>query len=180
MTSCADRTSAPKIVAFGDSLVEGYGASTEGGFVTLLSRSTGVSITNVGVSGDTTEGALARVGSVVEANPDITLVLLGGNDALRKVPLEATEKNLSTIIETLQKGNTHVVLLGVVGGFPDPYADMYKRLAKKYHVTYVSNVLSGIFGHSDLTSDSIHPNEAGYKKIADRLKPILEKECGKL
>lgn len=178
--SCAERTPVPRVVAFGDSLVEGYGATTDGGFVTLLSQGTGVPITNLGVRGDTTESALTRIASVVDATPDITLVLLGGNDALRKVRLATTEQNLATIIDTLQQNKSKVVLIGVIGGLPDPYSSMYKRLAKKYDVTYVPNVLSGILGHADLTSDSIHPNEAGYTRITDRLTPILEKECARL
>lgn len=179
--SCADRAPAPLIVAFGDSLVAGYGATTEGGFVALLTQALGVPITNLGKNGDTTAQAKARLEAVVAASPDITLVLLGGNDALRRVSVEETEKNLREIVASLQKAGSRVVLLGVIGGFPrDPYAPMYERLAEEFDVTYVSNVLSGIITRADLMSDGIHPNQAGYKKIADRLLPIIEDECTEL
>lgn len=179
--SCRERLAQPRVVAFGDSLVAGYGATLEGGFVSLLSQSLGVPILNLGKSGDTTAQGKARVDTALAANPDITLVLLGGNDALRRVSVEETEQNLREIIEALQKSGSRVVLLGVIGGFPrDPYASMFKQLAEEYEVTYVSNVLSGIIAHADLMSDSIHPNQAGYQKIADTLLPLLEDECREL
>lgn len=175
--ACADRVPPSRILAFGDSLVAGNGASITGGFVTILSREAGVSIANFGKSGDTTVDAKARLTSVVAAAPTITLVLLGGNDALQRLPVAETEKNLAAIIEELQKNGSQVVLLGVVGGLPDPYAAMYRRLAKEYGVDYVPNVLAGIIGHSDLMSDSVHPNQQGYQKIADKVLPTLERAC---
>jgi acyl-CoA thioesterase-1 len=168
----------PRIVAFGDSLVAGYGATTEGGFVTMLGQAIGVPITNLGRNGDTTARGLARVDAVAKASPNITLLLLGGNDALQKVPQGETEQNLSSLIEAIQESGSRVILIGVIGGFPDPYGKMYARLAEKYHVTYVSNILSGLIGHEDLMSDSVHPNEAGYQKVAARLVPVVEGECG--
>jgi acyl-CoA thioesterase I len=166
-----------KVVAFGDSLIAGNGATTEGGFVTLLAQGAGIPITNFGRSGDTTEDARKRLPSVVSSSPSITILLLGGNDALRKVPEAQTEENLGYIIAELQKTGSKVILLGVIGGIPDPYGDMYKRLADTYDVTYVPNVLSGLIGRSDFMSDPIHPNQAGYEKIAARILPVLEKEC---
>lgn len=177
--SCSTR--APRIVAYGDSLVEGYGASTEGGFVTGLSQSAGVPIVNAGVSGNTTADALARISDVVAQKPDIVLLLLGGNDALQRVPLETTKANLGSIIESLQQGGAHVVLIGVIGGFPrDPFAQMFSGLAHQYRTTYVPNILSGIITDRSLMSDEIHPNDAGYAKIAVRLRPILESACASL
>lgn len=173
-------SSAPRVVAFGDSLIAGYGATTPGGFVTLLSNSAGIPIANLGKNGDTTADAKARASAALASDSDIVLVLLGGNDALRQVPVAQTEQNLGEVVSALQEGGSRVILLGVIGGFPrDPYAPMFERLAKTHDVTYVPNVLSGIIGHADLMSDQVHPNEAGYQKIADRLLPVLEKECSK-
>jgi acyl-CoA thioesterase I len=177
LASCSDKEPQPRIVVFGDSLVAGYGATTEGGFVTMLSRELGVPIQNLGRNGDTTERAYARISSVTDISPDVTIVLLGGNDALQKVPEATTEQNLSAIVETLQKSGSEVILIGVIGGFPDPYADMYKRIAEEHDVTYVSNILSGIIGRSEFMSDAVHPNEAGYAKITNRLLPIVEGQC---
>lgn len=182
-TACKDVVPKPTIIALGDSLVAGYGAPDGQDFVTLLSTKLGVSIKNLGVSGDTTAQGLARA-SDIEESPDIAIILLGGNDALRKVPLEQTKSNLGKIIEKFQadkEKHTRVILIGVLGGFPiDPYSGMYKELAKQYDVTYVPNILSGLFGHKEFMSeDGLHPNSAGYVKIADRLYPIVEEVCGR-
>lgn len=177
--SCAHSTPQPSVAAFGDSLVRGYGAQTDGGFVTMLSQKVGLPIANFGKDGNTTAAALERMDSVVVTHPSIVLVLLGGNDALQKVPQADTEKNLRTIITRFQADGSKVLLLGIIGGFPfsDPYASMFSSLAKEYKTDYIPNVLSGIIGHTDFMSDTVHPNEAGYRKIAERVYPILEKVC---
>jgi acyl-CoA thioesterase-1 len=170
----------PVIIAFGDSLVEGYGAPRGGDFVSKLSISLGVPIQNYGRSGDTTADGIARV-KEVEGRGDIAILLLGGNDALKKVPVSQTKENLATLIKRLQAdGKTHVILVGVLGGFPsDPYAPMFRELAKEYQVTYVPNILSGLIANTKYMSDQVHPNEAGYEKIAERLAPILNTVCSK-
>lgn len=180
--SCRERTPQPVVVAFGDSLVEGYGATTKGGFVSLVSASAGIPIRNFGKSGDTTESAESRVPEVLKANPDVVIVLLGGNDTLRRVPPETTEANLDGMLATFRDSGARIVLLGVIGGLPfkDPYPQMYETLAEKYDAVYVSNVLSGLITKPEFMSDSIHPNEAGYGRIAERVLPALEEACGKL
>ena len=176
--SCNTVVPRPIIIAFGDSLVEGYGAREGGDFVSKLSARIGVPILNYGKSGDTTTDGLARV-KEVEGRADIVILLLGGNDALRKTPLAETKQNLATLIERFQAGGrTQVVLVGVLGGFPsDPYAPMFKELAKERDVTFVPNILSGLIANSKYMSDQVHPNEAGYEKIADRLTPIMNAAC---
>ena len=176
--SCADRDPAPVIVAFGDSLVAGQGATTPGGFVSLLSAQAGVPILNFGRGGDTTAAALTRIDAALAAKPSVVLVLLGGNDALRRVPSPTTEANLDAIIGRFQGAGAEVVLLGVMGDlFNDPYPDMFERLAKKHDVELVSNVLAGLLGRNELMSDAIHPNEEGYSRIAARVLPVLEEAC---
>lgn len=178
MASCSD--TAPKIVAFGDSLVYGYGATKGNNFVSVLSTSIGVPITNLGVNGDTTASALERIDAVADTNPDIVIVLLGGNDALRRVPVSETEENLNSIISTLKQEGNEVILVGVIGGFPsDPFKPMFQRLSETHGVEYVPNVLSGIIGTTNFMSDEIHPNDAGYAKIAAKIQPALEQVCAK-
>lgn len=180
--SCA--AAHPIVVAFGDSLVKGYGAPAGQDFVSGLSQKTGIPILNLGVSGNTTSDGLMRVGQVLTANPDIVIVLLGGNDALQQVPIEKTRANLDKILQTIlsyQGKPIRVILVGVVGGFlNDPYASMFQELAQTYGVTYVPNILSGLITDPQYMSDQVHPNAAGYAKIADRLYPILEHVCGSL
>jgi acyl-CoA thioesterase I len=176
--SCDTVVPRPVIIAFGDSLIEGYGAPRGGDFVSKLSSRIGVPILNYGKSGDTTTDGLARV-KEVEGRADIAILLLGGNDALKKTPVSQTKENLATLIERLQAGGkTHVILVGVLGGFPsDPYAPMFKELAKEYDVTFVPNILSGLIANTTYMSDQVHPNEAGYEKIAERLTPIMNTVC---
>ncbi len=162
------------IVAFGDSLVAGYGSTKGNDFVSLLSKGLGEEIINLGVSGDTTAGGLARIDSALNREPKITILLLGGNDFLRKVPREETFSNLRTIISKLQERGSIVVLLGVRGGLLSDSADgYYKDLAEETGSAYVEDILDGLFGDARYMSDSIHPNDAGYLKIAERLYPVL-------
>jgi lysophospholipase L1-like esterase len=159
------------IVAFGDSLVAGVG-SNRGGFVDLL----GERVINLGVSGNTTRDALARINELDDYNPKVVIVLLGGNDFLRKVPEEETFSNLSQIIQEVQKRGAVVLLLGVRSGIlSNRYDKEFKRLSEELGTAYVSDVLDGVFGHPDLMYDTIHPNDSGYKLIADRVRPELNK-----
>jgi acyl-CoA thioesterase-1 len=179
---CSDIIPRPTITAFGDSLVRGYGASTAGGFVTMLSNSTGVSINNLGRNGDTSQGAYERIDSVIATHAKIVVLLIGGNDALQNVSQATTEKTIGKIISTLQANGSQVLLLGVLGSYPfsDPYAPMFARLAKEYNTEYLPNVLSGIIGRENLMSDAVHPNEEGYQMIAKRVYPLLENECASI
>lgn len=178
---CRDMNPEPTIVAFGDSLVDGYGASTRGGFVTMLATSLDTPIINEGRNGDTTQSAQTRLNDVLSIKPDIVLLLLGGNDVLQQTPPAETKRNLGEMIEQLQAQGTKVILLGVIGGIGigDPFKDMFDELRDTYDVAYVPNVLSGLLGHQEYMSDPIHPNEAGYRKIADKVLPVLEDVCTK-
>lgn len=163
------------IVAFGDSLIEGVGATKGSDLVSLLAQKTGKEIINLGVSGNTTEQGLARIKEVTDLKPKLTIVLLGGNDYLRKIPEEQTFKNLEQIIAQIQSTGSTVLLLGVRGGLlSDRYEEQYKMLAQKTGSVYVSNVLDGLIGDKRYMSDAVHPNNVGYQKIADRVLPELE------
>lgn len=162
------------IIAFGDSLVEGVGSTTGNNFVSLLSLKIGQPIVNLGHSGDTTLDGLNRLSEIDKYNPKVVILLLGGNDYLKKIPQAETKKNLSAIIENTQKRGSVVLLLGVRGGLlNDPFDEMFINLDKTYNTAYVSDVLEGLIGKEDYMSDAVHPNDEGYKKIADRIYPIL-------
>lgn len=163
------------IVAFGDSLVVGVGATEGKDFVTVLSNKIGEPIINLGKSGDTTAMAMTRLDKVLGNNPKIVLLLLGGNDYLRKVPKEETFSNLGTMIKAIQDQGAAVIVLGVRGGvISDNYKDDFESLSKEYSTAYVPDVLDGLLGHSDLMYDSIHPNDAGYQIIADKIFPVIK------
>jgi lysophospholipase L1-like esterase len=136
------------IVAFGDSLTAGYGAEN-GGYVAELSARLGNEIINAGRVGDTTGTALARLETdVLMRNPDAVIVFLGGNDILQGVRPATVGENLDQILRRISAREARIVLVEPSGGlFPANY--------------------------SDLLSDNIHPNERGYKLIADRIEPAL-------
>lgn len=162
------------IVAFGDSLVAGVGSESGGGFVSFLEERTDREIINLGVPGDTTADGLARVGDVLRDDPGIVIVLLGGNDALRRMPLEETFANLNAIVTTLTDNGSIVILLGIRGGvLSDPYSDQFESLTDRTHALYVPNILSGLITKPELMSDSVHPNDLGYRLIADRVYDVL-------
>lgn len=163
------------IVAFGDSLVYGLG-STDGGFVSILEEKIRESIINLGVMGDTTEMGLARVKTLDKYKPKVVILLLGGNDYLRKVPEDQTFKNLEKIIDEIHARGSMVLLLGIQGGvLKDNYEARFEDLAEKKGTAYVPNVLDNIIYDRTLMSDAVHPNDLGYERIAEKIKPKLEK-----
>lgn len=162
------------VLMFGDSLVEGVGASVGQTLPDQLERLLKVPVLNYGVSGDTTRDALLRLNQAVAEKPKIAIILLGGNDFLRKIPREETFTNLEKIVTAFQGEGAITVVLGVRSGIVGGGADEeYEALAKRTGSVYMSDVLAGLFGRSELMSDALHPNDQGYTKIAERLAPIL-------
>ena len=159
------------IIAFGDSLTAGYGAQPGDDYPSKLSSMIGTSIVNAGVSGDTTESALARIdGDVVARGPRIVIVGLGGNDFLQGVPLATTERNLRSIIRAVHAAGAMVVLLGF--RFPSlsaNYDKMYASVAGDERCLLVPDLLDGIMANPSLKSDEIHPNARGYALMAERI-----------
>lgn len=159
------------IVAFGDSLTEGYGATQGEDYPSRLTTRIGTTVLNAGVSGDTTESALARVeADVLPNNPRIVIVGLGGNDYLRRVDRPTTEANLRAIVKKLQAQGAMVVLLGF--RFPSiniDYEAMYERVADEERCLLIPDLLDGILSDPALRSDAIHPNARGYDLMADRV-----------
>jgi len=168
-------TGGTAVIAFGDSLVAGRGASPGQDFVSVLSRRTGIPIVNAGRSGDTTGSALERLEEdVLARDPRIVIVLLGGNDFLRRIPAVEAFGNLGTIVERIRGAGAAVILVGVaVGLLEDPYAERYEALARDTGSGLVPDILDGILGRQDLMADPIHPNDSGYAIIAGRLDPVL-------
>jgi acyl-CoA thioesterase I len=159
------------IIAFGDSLTAGFGASAGEDYPTKLSTRSGVTVVNAGVSGDTTESARERLDrDVLAHDPRIVIIGLGGNDYLRSVPITVTEANLRAIIRESQDAGAMVVLLGFT--FPSlnaNYGAMYERVAKEEGCLLIAGALKGILRDPALKSDAIHPNARGYDLMAERI-----------
>ena len=168
------------IVCFGDSLTEGVGGGSGEDYPTVLSRHLAFPVLNAGERGDTTAQALARLtDAVLSKNPRLVVILLGGNDFLRRVPLQETRKNLEEIVQRIQAHGAMVVIAGLrLGFFTDEYAEIFEQTARQFGALYVPGVMKGILSDSALRSDPIHPNGAGYRLIAERIaekvKPLLQ------
>ncbi len=165
------------IIAFGDSLVYGTGASQRGetDMFSLVSKNLGVEIINKGVPGDTTVDGLERLeNDVLSQDPKIVFILLGGNDYLQKIPKEQTFQNLKLIVKKIQEKGAIVILMGIRGGLLDHFENEFEKLAKEYNTGYIPDVLEGIILNRDLMADSVHPNDKGYRIISIRVFSVLE------
>lgn len=164
------------VVMFGDSLVEGVGATHGHTLPELLSKRVHTPIVNMGIKGQTSSQGLARINSVIDLDPKVVMVLFGGNDYLHDMPLEVTFKNIDDIVAILQEFGAIVVLLGIQGGIlTDPYSEEFRKIAIRRGALYVPSVLEGIIGEDHLMSDEVHPNNIGYTMIADKIYPVLKK-----
>lgn len=163
-----------KIVAFGDSLTYGYGATNEDdAYPSKLEKISGYTVINAGVNGDTAHAGVKRIIKVVqEHNPDLVIVSLGGNDMLRKQDKDL-EHNLSAIIEYLLSRNIQVVLLAepqpsiafLVNSLSD--AAVYQKVANKHKIPLIENVFSRYLSEYKYKSDTIHLNSDGYELVAE-------------
>ncbi len=163
------------VVLLGDSLAQGVGATPGNSLSVLLSRMVSREIVNLGVSGDTTADGLKRLDKALESQPSVLIILLGGNDYLRKVPIDETFLNLHKIVARAQATGAITLVLGVRGGLlTDPFEGRFESLANETGSAYVPDVLDGLIGNNTLMSDAIHPNDQGYLRIAEKVYPVLK------
>ena len=158
------------IICFGDSLTYGTGAGQGMDYPSQLSKIIAKPVLNAGVPGDTTTEALQRLErDVLSRSPDIVLITLGGNDLKNGIAKDIAFDNLKVIVESIQNQGSRVI----IGGLKFPLRDRgfgreYKKLADQTGAILISNILEGIMGNRKLMSDPIHPNNAGYKIMAQR------------
>jgi acyl-CoA thioesterase-1 len=162
------------IVCLGDSITAGVGASAGRGFVAVLGERLGREVLNDGVSGDTAAGGLSRLPQVLAQDPWLVIVELGGNDILRQVPIEETEEALGEIVRRLLAARVLPLLIAVGGPFGSRHADMYDRLASRYHVPVVRKVLREILLDPALKADEVHPNDDGHARLAAAVAAQIE------
>ena len=176
-----------KILVMGDSLSAGYGIDIEDGWVSLLEKQltqkNNVQIINASVSGETSSGGKSRLPMLLNQHqPDIVILELGGNDALRGQPLKLLEQNLQFMIDASKKANAKVLLAGMQippnygARYSNQFKALFPALAEKNKTGLIPFLLEGIGGNSELMQrDGIHPTAEAQPIIVENVKKELVK-----
>lgn len=169
------------VLALGDSLTAGYGASQGADYPAQLAQITGWKVINGGVSGDTSEQALARLPDLMKHSPQLVIVSIGGNDFLRKRPESETRANISKILNQIKAARVPAVLVAIpyftTGALFGSVSEhpLYDDLAKEHDVPLLKGAWADILGDKDLKSDQIHGNDKGYRQFAEEMAQFLKK-----
>ena len=173
------------IVAFGDSLTAGYGVSSDQSYPANLQRDLDARgyhyrVVNEGISGNTSKDGVLRAQAIAALHPKVVIIAFGGNDGLRGLPILDTERNLATIISTMQDAHAKVILGGIT--LPPNYGSeyiakfnaIYKKQAAAFHVPLLPFMLKGVYGvPGSMQNDGIHPTAKGCQQVARNFLPLL-------
>lgn len=175
-----------RILALGDSLTAGYGLPAGQGFApqlekALKARGHDVRVIDAGVSGDTTAGGLARLDWALGDDPQVAIVELGANDALRGLDPDQAYRNLDAILTRLKQKGVRVVLAGMVApanwgpDYGKRFDAIYRRLAEKHSVAHYPFFLEGVAKDPGLNlADGLHPTAEGVAVVVRRILPMVE------
>ncbi|MBT0651596.1 arylesterase [Geomobilimonas luticola] len=183
LAGCPSRPKVPPIppggvvLAFGDSITHGTGATPEESYPTVLAREIGFRVVNAGVPGEVTAEGLARLPEVLDRErPALMILCLGGNDIIRHLDSRQTAGNLRAMIRMARERGVSVILVGVpsfgLSMDPPPY---YGEIAGEFGIPYDGKSLPRILGTRSLKADTIHPNGTGYRQLAMALTRLLHK-----
>ncbi len=170
-------TSDSVILTFGDSLTVGVGTSEQHSYPVVLEELSQRRVIRSGVSGEETKQGLARLPVVLdEFQPNLVVLLQGGNDILRNRNLQQTKQNLANMIELMQSRSIDVVLVGVPEKklFSD-VAPFYEQLASEYDLVFADDLLSDLLRNNEYKSDAVHLNKQGYRILAESIHQLLVK-----
>lgn len=165
------------VLALGDSLTYGTGATAETSYPAALARLTGWNVVNAGIPGDTSAGALARLPELLQQHkPPLVIVSIGGNDFLRRVPPAETRSNIRAICEQVVAAGAQPLLVAVPEASAFAAAArslgdhaLYEELATELKVPVHGAGWTGILNDPALRSDPIHGNARGYEVFAEGL-----------
>lgn len=179
----------PTILVLGDSLSAGYNFDVEQGWVELLNQKLQQegyphTVINGSISGDTTTQGLLRLPTLLEQHdPEIVIIELGGNDALRGTAPNLIKRNLSKLIDTSKRSGAEVLLLGIQippnygQRYAQAFFDNYAQLANEKKVKLVPFFLENVGGNDDLMQDDgIHPNVKAQPLLLENIWPQLESQ----
>jgi acyl-CoA thioesterase-1 len=178
---------AKTILVIGDSISAGYGIQRDHGWVALLEAKVAAltpphRVVNASISGDTTGGGLARLPRAIEVHkPDVVVIELGGNDALRGYPIDRIENNLDAMVTLAKRGGAAVVVLGMEippnygERYTQAFRSMYANVATRAGAALVPFLLDGVATDAALMqSDGIHPTAAAQTRLLDNVWPALQ------
>lgn len=165
------------IVCFGDSITAGVGAGGAPTYPDLLAQRLEADVVNAGYPGATAADLLARLPEALAHDPWLVIVEAGGNDMLRRVPVGETEAAVRGLVQGVLAAGAVPMLVEIRAPFGG-LGDLFVRLGDEYDVPVVEDVLPEILLDRRLKSDEIHPNAAGYERlaaaVADEVEPLLE------
>jgi len=185
----------PRIVVLGDSLSAEYGLAHGQGWVALLEQKLQSAhqteeVVNASISGDTTSGGRSRLPAVLAQHPPTLLIIeLGGNDALRGLPLKATEDNLRAMVKLGQEAGAHVLLIGMQvppnygRPYTEPFAKLFVQVAQSTHSGLVPFLLKGVAdvpqAAANFQADGIHPKASEHPQMLANVWPEIQKLKGR-
>ncbi len=173
------------VLVLGDSLTAGYGLEQDESFpvqleVRLRSAGYDVNVINAGVSGDTTAGGLARIEWALADQPDIVIVALGANDALRGLDPTQSYKNLDALLTRLSTAECRIILAGMLAPrnlgpeYSARFDQIYPDLAQRFNLLFYPFFLEGVAMDPRLNqADGIHPNLTGVRVIVAGIQPLV-------
>jgi len=175
---------APRVVFLGDSIAAGLHLAEHEAFpailqVRLVQDGLPFDLVNASESGRTTAGGLTTLPWVMQREPDLVVLELGGNDGLRGVDLDVIETNLRELATKAREGGARVLLLGMrlppnYGDYGEAFDAIYPRLAEEIDVAFEPYFMREVGGVADMTlKDGLHPTAKGQVRLADNVEPAL-------
>lgn len=167
------------ILAFGDSLTYGNGALSNESYPAVLARRIERKVINAGIPGELSSDALARLPAELDKHhPNILILCHGGNDLLQKKDETALRRNLEAMVDLAQTRHIDVILIavpefGLLYLTPHP---LYKAVARQYQLPIENDILSDLLHDNRYKSDLIHPNTAGYEKMAEAIEKMVREK----
>lgn len=163
------------ILAFGDSLTKGYGASEQHSYPAVMAGLVDRRVLNYGVSGETTTEGLRRLPDVLNrTTPNLVILMHGGNDILRNTDSATTKENLAAMITMVRKTGAELLLVGIPAkNLFSRSAGFYSELAQEYGVMFDGETIAALLKTPSMKSDLIHFNKLGYAELAQRLTKVM-------
>lgn len=171
------------ILALGDSLTEGLGVAEKDNYPSILQAhlAPNVQVINAGLSGETSSGLKNRLNWVLKQKPDLVILNIGANDAMRGLPIELTQSNIDEIITQIKQNHADVILAGMqiydnLGKeYVNKFIQLYPNLAQKHQIPLIPFFLEHVAGNPEYNQkDMLHPNAQGYKIIVEQnILPLL-------